>query len=269
MEAVVRTARRLAAVALEFPVKKKSFRNLAARAFRRAAWVVDTPEPPKCVVDEFVTQLCYVNAGIMERGNVQSFEYAIAHLSSSAPILEIGSLCGLSTNTMAHFKRKHRKTNPLITCDKWKFQQATEGVVPTHVGDSPVLMEDFQRFARDTYIRNIQMFSATDLPYTFEMFSDEFFAAWRSGIQAQDVLGRELQLGGPFSFCFVDGNHTYDFAKRDFLNCDAFLEVGGFILFDDSTLLKDGVYKVMPGVMATGRYELIAMNPNHLFQKKA
>jgi len=43
-----------------------------------------------------------------------------------------------------------------------------------------------------------------------------------------------------------------------------FLQVGGFILFDDST---DSVFGLMPEVLATGRYRLVARNPNHLFQK--
>jgi hypothetical protein len=91
--------------------------------------------------------------------------------------------------------------------------------------------------------------------------------AWKSNRAYDDVLGRSFNLGGKLSFCYIDGNHTYDFAKRDFQNADAFLEIGGFILFDDSTLLEFDVYKLMPEVMATGRYKLIAMNPYHLFQK--
>ena len=49
-----------------------------------------------------------------------------------------------------------------------------------------------------------------------------------------DVFGRSFQLGGPISFCYIDGNHTDDLAKRDFENCDRYLEKGGFVLFDDS-----------------------------------
>jgi hypothetical protein len=251
---------------MEIPGQMSSSRNLIARALRKAARIIDPPEPITYVQDEYITQLCFINAGILERGNLSSFEYAISHLPSAAPILEIGSLCGLSTNLLTYFKRKHRIASPLVTCDKWEFQQSANGN-PTYVGDSPILQKDFARFARDSYIRNIKMFSADDLPYTFEMTSDEFFAFWQARESRNDILGRPYALGGPLGFCFVDGNHTYDFAKRDFLNCDAFLEVGGFILFDDSTLPKDDVYKVMPEVMATGRYKLVAKNPYHLFQK--
>jgi hypothetical protein len=111
------------------------------------------------------------------------------------------------------------------------------------------------------------MFSASDLPYTIEMTSDEFFDAWKTRQTVQDVLGRTITLSGPISFAYIDGNHTYEFAKRDFLNCDAFLDDNGFILFDDSTAAEFGVKDLMPEIISSGRYRLSAANPNHLFQK--
>jgi hypothetical protein len=242
-----------------------SLRNVAARALRKAARILDPVQPIIYLEDEYVTQLCYINAGILERGNLYSFDYAIRHLPSAAPMLEIGSYCGLSANLLTYFKRKHGVTNPLITCDKWEFQKPENST--DHVGQSAIHYKDLEQLARDSYIRNIRLFSSDDLPFTFEMNSDELSKCWQAAESKTDVFGRTLNLGGPLSFCFVDGNHTYDYARRDFLNCDAFLQVGGFILFDDSTLEKDEVRLVMPEVFATGRYKLVAQNPYHLFQK--
>jgi hypothetical protein len=242
-----------------------SLQKLAARALRKAARLIDPVPPITYLQDEYITQLCYINAGIVEKGNLHSFDHAISHLPSTAPILEIGSYCGLSANLLTYLKRKHSVTNRLITCDKWQFQKP-EGAKDL-VGDSRIRYKDLEQFARESFIRNIKIFSDYDLPFTFEMTSDEFFECWKAGAVCSDVLGRTLSLGGPFSFCFVDGNHTYEFARRDFLNCDAFLEDGGFILFDDSTLEKDEVRLVMPEVIASGRYELVARNPYHLFRK--
>jgi hypothetical protein len=251
---------------MAFSAKETGYRSLFARALSKAARIIDPLRPISYLDDEYITQLCFINAGILEKGNIYSFDYAIGHLPSSAPILEIGSYCGLSTNLLTYLKKKHHVVSPLITCDKWEFQKPSVGD-STAVGTSPLLYRDLERFARESYLRNVRMFSADDPPYTFEMNSDDFFASWRARESRQDVLSRAYALGGPLSFCFVDGNHTYDYARRDFQNCDTFLQVGGFILFDDSTLLKDDVYKVMPEVIATGRYKLVTMNPNHLFQK--
>jgi hypothetical protein len=113
------------------------------------------------------------------------------------------------------------------------------------------------------------MFSCNHLPFTIELLSDKFFSAWATCQKLQDVFGRDVGLGGPISFCYIDGNHSYENAKRDFENCDRFLEKGGFILFDDSA---DGsqweVCKVVQEVVKTKRYELIAKNPNYFFKKK-
>jgi hypothetical protein len=242
----------------------KSIRKLAARVLRKGARMIDPPEQTKLIEDEYLTWLSYANSGMTEIGNRYLIDYAIRNLPSAAPILEIGSFCGFSTNVITHFKRVHGRRNALITADRWQFENVNGR--PT-IPNSRVLFSDYRTFVRDSYIRNIKMFSSDDLPFTVEMFSDEIFSAWKSGKTCSDVLGRPVKLGGVLSFCYIDGNHTYEYAKRDFLNCDEFLEVGGFILFDDSTLTEFGVYKLMPEIISGGRYHLIAANPYHLFQK--
>jgi hypothetical protein len=177
----------------------------------------------------------------------------------------IGAFCGLSTNIITHFKRKYKVTNRLLTCDKWNFENVNGR---TSIADSPVLFSDYRAFVRQSYIRNVRMFSADDLPFTMEMTSDEFFDCWEKRASVADVFERTLSLGGPLSFCYIDGNHTYEYAKRDFLNCDSFLESGGFILFDDSTLRNFGVWRLMPEIISVGKYNLIDTNPYHLFQKR-
>jgi hypothetical protein len=186
-------------------------------------------------------------------------------LPSAAPILEIGSFCGPSANVLTHYKKKHAMKNRLVTCDKWEFENAGKG--SDRVGSSAVLFSDYRAFVRDSFLRNARLFSGNDLPFTMEMMSNEFFTAWREGKAVQDVFGRPMTLGGPISFCYIDGDHTYGGAKKDFLNYDAFLEKGGFLLFDDSTVANFGVRDLIPEVAATGRYKLVATNPNHLFQK--
>ncbi|MBZ5698586.1 MAG: class I SAM-dependent methyltransferase [Acidobacteriia bacterium] len=241
-----------------------SVQKLVGRALRKAARIIDPPETIRLINDEYISWLGYANAGMLERGNLHSIDYAIGHLPSAAPILEIGSFCGLSTNVITHLKRKHGAKNPLITCDKWEFENVDGR---SKIPNSPVLFSDYRAFVRDSYIRNIQMFSGDDLPFTFEMTADVFFAAWKDQKDCADILGRNFRLGGQFSFCYIDGNHTYEYAKRDFLNSDAYLETGGFIFFDDSTLGEFSLHKLMPEIMTSGRYHLVATNPYHLFQK--
>ena len=217
------------------------------------------------VSDEFTSWLCFVNAGMPTKGNLHCIEYAVEKMTEGTSILEIGSFCGLSTNLISYYKRKHGKTNRLITCDKWIFEGSDKS---ESVGDSPILRTDLRAYVKDSYLRNVRMFSADDLPYTVEMLSDEFFAAWGKGAPLTDVFGREVVPGGEFGFCFIDGDHSYAAARHDFEKCDAHLVSGGFILFDDSDDDSGwGVCDVVREVQEGGRYELVMKNPNYLFRK--
>lgn len=241
-------------------------RKLLSRALFKA-YTVTAPdlEPERVVLrDQYIEWLVYANGGMLDPGTPHLLDYAISHLPNGAPILEIGSFAGLSTNLITYLKWKHGAKNRLVNCDKWDgdVKNATD-----RVGDSPLLLKDYRALIRETYLRNVSVFSARDLPYTIEKVSDDFFAAWNAAQSVDDVWSRRVTLGGPLSFCFIDGNHSYDFVKRDFLNCDKSLSVGGFVLFDDSVSEVWEVRLFIPEVFATGRYKLIATNPNHLFQK--
>ncbi|HEX8118763.1 MAG TPA: class I SAM-dependent methyltransferase [Pyrinomonadaceae bacterium] len=224
------------------------------------------PAPTIDITDEYVNWLSFANAGMLQRGNLYCFDHAVRNLPSGAPVVEIGSFCGLSTNLLGYYKRRHGRANRLYTCDRWEFERDPARPM---LGDSDITHSDYRHFVKETYLRNIRMFSRDDPPYTVELFSDEFFGAWRAGAETSDVLGRPVKLGGPISFCFIDGNHSYEFAKRDFEHADEFLERGGFLLFDDSA---DGsgweVCEVVREVAASGRYELVIKNPNYFFRRK-
>jgi hypothetical protein len=137
------------------------------------------------------------------------------------------------------------------------------------VGGTTISHTALREFVKDTYMRNVRFFGEGSLPETVEMLSDEFFEAWRIRSATRDVFDRPTTLGGPISFCYIDGDHSYDAAHRDFLNTDEFLEPGGFVLFDDSA---DGsgweVCRVIEEVKRSGRYEIAAQNPNYMFRKR-
>jgi hypothetical protein len=215
------------------------------------------------IADEFVTWLAFANAGMLNRGNLMCFDYALRNLPSANPIIEIGAFCGLSTNLLTYYAARHGVRSKLFNCDRWQFEGADGSV-----GDSAIPHTAYRDFVRESYQRNVRMFSGHALPHTIEALSDEFFEAWAGGRQAVDAFGRSVQLGGPISFCFIDGNHSYEFAARDFRNTDRFLEPGGFILFDDSA---DGskweVTRVIDELKRLGTYRVVVQNPNYLVQK--
>jgi len=239
------------------------------RLVRRVLHGLPPPEAPpvRQLSDTFLTWLRFANAGMLEGGNAWAIDHALARLPSQAPLVEIGSFCGLSTNVIAYLKLKQGVPNPLICCDAWHFEGGEDG---GRLGDHPrITHADYREFVKQTFMRNVSFFSGHDLPYPVEVLSDEFFRLWQEGAAVRDVFGRERRLGGPIAFAYIDGNHTYEFARRDFENVDRWLEPGGFVLFDDSA---DGsgweVCRVVAEVAASGRYRLAARNPNYLFQKR-
>jgi Methyltransferase domain len=217
------------------------------------------------ISDEYVRWLTFANVGMLNSGNLYCFDHAIKNLPGDLPMVEIGSFCGLSTNLIAHYLQVHGRNNTLFTCDAWLFEGAgTDQAIP----GSSLTYTDYRTFVRESFLRNVRMFSRDRLPHTIEKLSGDFFAAWRRGDEVQDVFGRQVRLGGRLGFVYIDGDHSYAGAKLDFEQSDEFLASGGFMLFDDSA---DGsgwdVCRVIDEVKSTGRYEVVVANPNYLFRK--
>lgn len=217
---------------------------------------------------EFISWLKFANAGMLNNGNIYCFEYAIKNLPSNNPVIEIGSFCGLSTNLICFYLKKFNKSNDLITSDKWIFEGAEKS--DELLEGSDITYQQYRTFVKETYIRNVSFFSNNHLPFTIEHFSDDFFKLWSENKIENDVMGRKIQLGGKISFAYIDGNHSYEYAKRDFQNVDKFLEIGGFILFDDSADNSGwGVCKVIDEIKKENKYEVVINNPNYLLKKIA
>ena len=76
-------------------------------------------------------------------------------------------------------------------------------------------------------------------------------------------------LGGSISFAYIDGDHSYQQSKRDFENVDRYLEVGGFIVFDDSEDYSGcGSARTAQEASTWNSYELVAKNPNYCLRKR-
>ena len=100
------------------------------------------------------------------------FDYAIKHLKSDAPILEIGAYCGLSTCVISHYKRKHNKLNKLISVDTWSFEDSKNSM---YAKEANYELESIHSFVLDSYKKNVNFFSKEDLPTAVHTTSDDFF----------------------------------------------------------------------------------------------
>ena len=152
----------------------------------------------------------------------------------------------------------------MFCSDKWIFEGAEKG---GYLGSSDILHSDYRAHIKESFARNINLFSP-NRPYPIELFSDEFFEKWAEDAELTDIFNRRVRLGGKISFCYIDGNHTYDFARRDFENVHKYLVPGGFILFDDSSDANFfGLTRLINEMKKRSDYRLVMKNPNYLFQK--
>ena len=101
-----------------------------------------------------------------------------------------------------------------------------------------------------------------------QLRSEDFFKHWEKQVILTDIFKNKVELGGKISFAYIDGNHDYEFVKNDFEGVSRNLEIGGFILFDDSAEDSGwGVNKLAREICENSQYKLIRNQPNYFFQK--
>ncbi|MEE3717381.1 class I SAM-dependent methyltransferase [Tumidithrix elongata RA019] len=216
--------------------------------------------------DEYIQWICQILGGWLSagHGNIAAFDYAIKQMPENGAVIEIGSFLGLSTNIIAYLTIKHDRKNPFFSCDPWLFECTEEPIG----GYFDASRKEYRDYAKKVFEMNLELFSGNRKPYAIEDLSGNFLENWHAKSTAQDVFGRSIEFGGSISFAYIDGAHTYEAAKEDFLGIDRYLLPGGFVLFDDSA--DDSPFdckKVVAEVIANPAYELVCKTPNYFFRK--
>jgi hypothetical protein len=219
------------------------------------------------VWDDAMHWMGFVVPGMLDHGNIDLFSYCFKRLPSEAPIIEIGSFAGRSLNYMIFFLRRAQRPNLVFSVDEWKF----EGFEPSGLIDGRVPFEEYRAHVIETFRRNVTLFSGDRLPHHIELNSNTFFSAWASREERTDFFGRPTRLGGPISFAYIDGEHTYAQSKKDFDNIDSYLEPGGFIVFDDTgdNFQWGDCKRTAEEAAALKRCEVVAKNPNYCLRKRS
>lgn len=224
--------------------------------------------------DDFILRLrcTVIGEGMLHPGNIYLMEHAVQQMPDGGCVLEIGSYGGLSANLLTYLLQKNGREAPLFCCDAWVYEgfhdekgQAT----PWMDGRTDVLRSDYMAHIKASFVQSSKLLSPHNLPRAAHLDSDRFFDAWNAGETVEDVFGRATKLGGPIAFAYIDGNHAYDFAKRDFENVARHLLPGGLVLLDDSAKhQKFGSAKLAQELCQNSGFAAVLANPHYLFQKK-
>lgn len=224
--------------------------------------------------DDFIRRLSVsvIGEGMLHPGNAYLMDWAIQRMPSGGAMLEIGTYGGLSTNLICYLAKKHRQTHPFFTCDPWVYEgfYDAHGKPVDHVDGRPdLLRSDYMRYIRDAYIQSAKLLSADRLPHSVQATSAAFFDKWERNEEVTDVFGRQVKLGGPISFAYIDGDHHIDVAQNDFNSVAKRLLPGGLVLLDDSAKgLPYGSSAMMGVLTAREDFEVVGRNPNYLLRKK-
>jgi predicted O-methyltransferase YrrM len=216
--------------------------------------------------DEYVEHIIRIIGGWLDPGNVRSFDYCLKHMPRGGAALEIGSFLGLSTCVLAYGILRLRPGTRLVTCDSFLFA----GRDKPKGGYFDTGSVEYREWVMDGLRKALTLFCKGNEPYVIEASSADFLAWWREGRQAQDMLGRTIALGGPLSFAYIDGDHTYAGVKGDLEALTPLLLPGGLVLFDDSADSSEyaGIRKLMGELLSDPGYELVMRDPNYCFARR-
>jgi len=223
-------------------------------------------------VDDYLVFLCAVVGGWLTPNgpNMRAFQHAIKNMPDEGAVIEIGSFLGKSTFAMGYLLNKYARNNPLVTCDPWILEHYE---TKTHLvgGNFDGHRSDYRDLIKQTFILNGRVFGRDRQPFTLEATSEAFLEDWRNQASREDVFGRPITLGGPISFAFIDGRHTYETTRADFSGIHSYLLKGGFVYFDDSSFdtAYPGTRQFTLELCSNPDYKLVWKTPNLLFRKQA
>lgn len=225
--------------------------------------------------DDFLKRLSssVIGEGMLNEGNIYLIDYAIKNMPKKGYVLEIGSYAGLSTNLILHFLNKHKRTNTMMGCDAWVYEGFNDktGKINNYIdGRMDIDRSVYTNYIKNAFINATKLFHSDRLPFTCHLKSDDFFERWNENKSLQDVFGRSFNPKGGIAFSYIDGDHSYKQTKRDFENISEKLQIGGYILFDDSAKhLKYGSAKFIQEIKKNPKFKIVDSNPNFLVKKIA
>ncbi len=224
--------------------------------------------------DDFIKRLpsSVIGGGMLNEGNIYLMDYAIRNMPHNGIVLEIGSYGGLSANLICHLLKSHNKQNThFASCDAWIYEGYNDDKTnkrPYIDGNIQISRSSFMNYIKNAYINSIQLLHSDIRPNACHLTSDMFFDIWNNQNEFTDVFNRSFKIDKKISFCYIDGDHSFEQTKKDFNNVSKNMLKGGYILIDDSAdHLNFGSAKFIKEIKYNSNFKIVAKNPNYLIQK--
>lgn len=210
------------------------------------------------------------------KGNFRAMQYAMEDLPRNFKALEIGSFCGLSAVLLCQLSLSLKKNGVLYSCDPWNLLEDTSKssdlekskILDSYAGEIGNANRTLLEHIQFLFELNCKNHLGSFLPYSFKMFSADFFEKWNNGEEKMDIFSQTTKLGGLFHFVYIDGDHSEAGSYTDLKNSDKHLAEGGYILADDSGWRqRAGSHRAVKRFLKEYPYEVVSRNPNYLIRK--
>jgi len=188
---------------------------------------------------------------------------ATAHITGD--VLEIGSWCGRSTAVLGHAVRVTGRGNvhaidPFPTGKDWytnpdgshSFSMELEGISIGGYQDQTVWDEPFQDVKKTVYNQHESPYDIFKTVMSSEGLSDVV----KTHRGTSSMFASKAPDDTKVRMAFIDGDHSYESVCNDIANVEKYLQIGGWIAFDDAFTVYEGVNAaIVDKVMSSGRYE--------------
>lgn len=194
--------------------------------------------------------------------NIKIIEDCINTLPKGS-VIEIGSFCGLSTAIISYCLIRNKKENRFFSVDDWFFEGYADRK-NTYI--SGIFTGDDWREHTETLFKATMKLINNKLKHShIKLNSNAFFASWCKDETIYDLNNTQVLLGGDIAFAYIDGDHSYEQAKNDFINVDKYLVKGGYVFFDDSAdNTHFGCKDVAKEVEKLKNYKLVSPQLSHI-----
>ena len=156
---------------------------------------------------------------------------AVMRVVPTGDIVEIGSLYGRSACTLAWLAGKYASGN-VISVDPWSSNKTEDQGNKAKIMNNELKNIDhdkiFQIFLSNASVQN-------NLSYIKEI-SENAIVIYRNAIKRgylESTHIENISIKGSISLLHIDGNHRYDFVKKDISLWEPLVCSGGWILIDD------------------------------------
>ena len=199
---------------------------------------------------------------------------ALAHLIRLIPegdLVEIGSLSGRSAFAIGWLAKQYRIGN-LICVDPWNIdkiedQGAKAKILNSELSEGSNVL-DFEKI----FYSFIGAVSLLDNVGFIRDISEKAVVHYKSasmqGRLSSSELG-EIALQGKIAMLHIDGNHRYDYVRKDILAWEPLVMPGGWVLLDDYIwVFGDGPKKAGDELISSGKFDIGFTMSDTLFLRK-